>query len=321
MLQSHIVFGNFEYTPNDNNTIINTGVRANYFPKLNSFLVEPRLSVHQKFGNGFAIEILGEFKNQTTTQRIDFQSDFLGIEKNRWVLANEDGIPIIKSKQASVGLLYNQHNWFINLEGFYKYVDGITSANQGFQNQFQFIKTTGNYIVKGAEFTLNKKIKSFSTWLSYIYSKNDYEFKELIPSEFPNNIDIRHSFSLAGTYNFKNFKASLGLNWRTGKPYTIPIKGNEIIEIDLEEIINYDLPNAERLPDYFRANISAEYRWKISERVETKFNVAILNLLNTKNILNTRYAITLDENGTSEISKIDEISLGLTPNFSFQLLF
>ena len=321
VLQSHVVFGNLEYTPNENNTIVNAGVRVNYFTKLNVFLVEPRLSIHQNFGNGFAVEVLGEFKNQTTTQRIDFQSDFLGVEKSRWVLANGDDVPIIKSKQASIGFLYNQHNWFINLDGFYKYVDGITTANQGFQNQFQFVKTTGNYTVKGAEFTINKKINSFSAWLSYIYSTNDYEFKELIPSEFPNNIDIRHSFSLAGTYNYKKIKASLGLNWRTGKPYTIPIKDNEIIEVNIEESINYDLPNAERLSNYFRVNISAEYRLKFSERVEAKFNVAVLNLLNTKNILNTRYAITPDENGNSQVSRVNEISLGFTPNFSFQVLF
>jgi len=321
VIQSHIVFGNLEYTPNGNNTIINAGLRVNYYPKLDVVLLEPRLSLHQKIGNGFAIEFLGEFKNQTTTQRIDFQSDFLGVEKRRWVLANEDDIPIIKSKQASVGFLYSKNNWFINLEGFYKNVEGITAANQGFQNQFQFVKTTGSYQVKGAEFTLNKKINFFSTWLSYIYSKNDYTFEELIPSEFPNNLDIRHSFTLAGTYHYKKFKASLGFNWHTGKPYTSPINGNEIIEIDFEEYINYDLPNNRRLDDYFRTNLSAEYRWKISERIETKFNIAILNVLNTKNILNTRYAITLDENGGSQASRIDEISLGITPNLSVQILF
>jgi outer membrane receptor protein involved in Fe transport len=198
---------------------------------------------------------------------------------------------------------------------------GITASNQGFQNQFQFLKTTGSYQVKGAEFTLNKKMNSFSTWLSYIYSKNDYKFDELIPSEFPNNLDIRHSFTLAGTYNYKKFKTSLGFNWHSGKPYTSPIKGNEIIEIDFEEYINYDLPNKQRLNDYFRTNISAEYRWQISDRIETKFNIAILNLLNTKNILNTRYVITPDENGDSQASRIDEISLGITPNLSIQLLF
>ncbi len=321
VLQSHIAFGTIEYTPNKNNTIVNAGLRLNYFPKFSKFLLEPRLNIHQKIGNGFAVELLGEFKNQTTTHRIDFQSDFLGVEKRRWVLANEDDVPIIKSKQASLGFVYNKNNWLLNIEGFYKKVEGITTSNQGFQNQFQFVKSIGNYNAKGGEFTLNKKMNAFSAWLSYIYSKNDYYFSELVPSEFPNNLDIRHSANLAGSYSFKNLKVALGFNWHTGKPYTIPTEGNEIIEIDSEDIINYDLPNAQRLPDYFRTNISAEYRWKLSNRVETKFNVALLNVFNTKNTLNIRYAIIKDDNGHSQVTKIEEFSLGFTPNLSIQVLF
>ncbi|MFK5983761.1 MAG: TonB-dependent receptor plug domain-containing protein [Flavobacteriaceae bacterium] len=321
VIQSHIAFGNIEYTPNGNRTVINAGFRLNYFPKFSEFLIEPRLNIHQKIGNGFAVEVLGEFKNQTTTHRIDFQSDFLGVEKRRWVLANEEDTPIIKSKQGSIGFLYNKKNWLLNLEGFYKKVEGITTSNQGFQNQFQFIKSTGSYQVKGVEFTLNKKINAFSAWLSYIYSKNDYTFNELSPSEFSNNLDIRHSVNLASSYNYRNLKVALGFNWHSGKPYTIPLKENEIIEIDSEKIINYDLPNTERLPDYLRANISAEYRWKFSDKIETKFNLALLNIFNNKNTLNIRYAIITDENGNSQVSKIEEFSLGFTPNLSIQVLF
>ena len=134
------------------------------------------MHLFHKINSGFALELSGEFKSQTATQRIDFESDFLGIEKRRWVLATNDRIPIKKSKQASLGIIYNKNNWFINVEGFYKKVEGITSKSQGFQNQFQFSNTTGNYIIKGVEFVLNKKIKDFSGWVTYSYNKNDYEF-------------------------------------------------------------------------------------------------------------------------------------------------
>lgn len=320
-LQSHIIFGDFKYKTLNKMTTVNMGVRLNYYPKLSSFLAEPRISIHQKIGNGFSAELLSEVKNQTTSQRIDFQSDFLGVEKRRWVLANEEEFPIIKSNQISLGVMYNNYNWFINLEGFYKYVNGITTSSQGFQNQFQHIKSTGSYNVKGTEFTINKKIRAFSTWLSYAYTKNDYTFKSLTPSEFPNNIDVRHSVNLAGTYSYDKLKISVGFIWRTGKPFTTPVEGEEIISNGTENIIQYNSPNTERLPDYFRTNISAEYRWKLSNKIETKFNVAILNLWNRENILNTRYSIISDDNGESKANRIDEISLGLTPNFSIQLLF
>jgi hypothetical protein len=45
-----------------------------------------------------------EFKNQTTTQIIDFEDDFLGVEKRRWVLVNNEDIPIATSKTKLFGI-------------------------------------------------------------------------------------------------------------------------------------------------------------------------------------------------------------------------
>ncbi|HBY68726.1 MAG TPA: hypothetical protein DEG69_13850, partial [Flavobacteriaceae bacterium] len=309
------------YTPNQQNTVINAGVRASYFDKFEEFLIEPRLSIHQKLGNGFSAEAMGEYKSQTTTQRIDFESDFLGVEKRRWVLANNDNVPILESKQASLGFGYDKNNWLVTLEGFYKKVSGITTSNQGFQNQFQFVKATGNYTANGLEFVFNKKARRFSTWVSYLFMQNDYTFETLIPSEFPNNIDIRHSATVAGSYSLNKFKLALGINWHSGKPYTIPVLGEEIIEVNGQDAIQYDIPNNERLPDYFRADFSAEYLWGISQRVDAKINVAVLNLLNKENTLNIRYALDADDAGESRVNQVEEISLGLTPNISIQVLF
>lgn len=321
VLRTHVAFANLGLTTFENKTNLNVGFRANYFTKFNKILIEPRFTVHHKLGSGFSAEILGEFKSQSTTQRIDFDSDFLGVEKRRWVLADNDETPLKQSKQISAGLVYNHLNWFLNLEGFYKQVEGITSRNQGFQNQFQFVQEQGDYTSQGLEFVLNKKTKSFSTWLSYLLMKNDYNFDALNPSEFPSNFDVRHTATLASTYTYRNLKLALGLNWRSGKPYTEPLPGEEIIVENGFEIIQYDTPNNERLPNYFRANLSAEYLWNFSEKIKGKFNIAVLNVFNTKNILNRRYAIKNDVNNQSLIHQIDEISLGLTPNFSFQLLF
>lgn len=277
--------------------------------------------MHQKFGNGFAFEVLGEFKSQSTTQRIDFESDFLGIEKRRWILADGENTPIIKSKQASAGLVYSKKGLFMNLEGFYKIVEDINSANQGLQNQFQFSKAIGNYTVKGAEVVVNKKTKSFSTWLSYMYSKNNYEFENLEPSTFANNLDVQHSATLAGTYSLNALKIALGLNWHSGKPYTIPLENFETTTEGGITTIQFDAPNNERLPDYFRADLSAEYLWKLSPSIDAKINIALLNLLNTENTINIRYALARDENNEITVNQIEEISLGITPNFSFQVLF
>lgn len=321
VLRTHVLYGSTTFKPFSNKTIITSGLRVNYFSNFDEIVIEPRLSIHQKLGGGFAIETLGEFKSQTTTQRIDFQSDFLGVVKRRWALSNNEDIPIIKSKQISLGFLYNKDNWFINLEGFLKNVNGITTANQGFQNQFQFEKSIGDYHVKGIEFVLNKKSNSLSTWLSYTYLKNDYDFPELTPSKFPNNLDIKHSATLASSYQLNNFKVALGINWHRGKPFTTPNEEDEIINIDGVNTINFNSPNEDNLPDYFRVNISAEYLWKLSNKFDLKLNAALLNVLDRKNTINIRYALNSNDIGETHISKVEEVSLGFSPNFSFQLLF
>jgi outer membrane receptor for ferrienterochelin and colicin len=321
VLRTHSAYAGINFRSKEEKTIVDAAVRANYFSKFDELLLEPRVSFQQDLGSGFELFALGEFKSQTTTQRIDFDSDFLGVEKRRWVIANNDDIPIIKSKQGSLGINFSERSWLINLEGFYKKVNGITASNQGFQNQFQFERSTGSYNAKGAELVVNKRKNNYSLWLSYAYLESEYAFDNFIPGVFPHNLDVTHAATLAGSYKLESFKFALGLNWRSGKPYTSPLGVEVVMDSPLEGMILYDLPNAERLPDYFRADISAEYLWGISDGLDAKINLAVLNMLDTRNTLNTRYALIDQSTGSGDLKQIDAFSIGITPNFSLQLLF
>jgi outer membrane receptor for ferrienterochelin and colicin len=321
VLRTHAAFTGLVYKSPSEKTNVSAGVRLNYFSKFGKILAEPRVSVNQELIEGLSAEVMGEFKSQATTQRIDFDSDFLGVEKRRWVLANDEDIPVITSKQVSAGLLYQRKGWLVSVEGFYKNVEGITSSNQGFQNQFQFERGTGSYEANGVELVINKQSNAYSVWLSYSYLNDTYNFESFTPSEFPHNLDVRHTATFAGSYTFNKLKFASGINYRTGKPYTIPLADNEIAVEGLTEIIQYDSPNAERLPDYFRLDVSAEYLWQISEKVNAKINLAALNVLNTKNTLNLRYALSRDADGNTIVNQIRTFSIGLSPNLSFRVLF
>ncbi len=322
VLRTHSAFSELRFKSDNENTNITLGLRTSYFDKFEMIVVEPRLAFHQSIGNGFSLEVLGEFKSQATTQRIDFDSDFLGVEKRRWILADEVDVPVIKSKQGSLGLIYDKNGWFLNAEGYIKLVDGITSRNQGFQNQFQFANGIGNYTATGAEFVINKKEKHYSVWMSYSYLDNVYEFDTFDPSAFPHNLDVTHTATAAASVSpFQNLKLAAGLNYHTGKPYTIPEDENATSFQGLTENILFDPPNDQRLPDYYRLDFSAEYVWALSENTKAKFNLAVLNLMDTKNTLNIRYTLSDDGSGTSRINEIRTRSIGVTPNFSFQLLF
>jgi len=324
VIRSHSLYSEIEFRSKDRNTYLKAGARLNLIKKLDEVLLEPRLSFNQRFLNFFKFELLGEFKSQTTSQIIDLQNDFLGVEKRRWVLSNNEEdlnldngevhIPIITSKQISAGLHYSKNKFLISAEAYIKDVKGITTRSQGFQNQYQFVNANGEYLVKGVDFLINKQFEKFSSWLSYSYSKNDYTFDALNNGKsFSNNVDIRHSLNFAGTYTYNNFKLALGLNWHSGKPYTTPEVGNEVVNGN----INYNSPNNANLNDYLRLDSSATYTFHFNDTTRAIVGASIWNILNKENITNTYYTINSDE----EITKVENLSLGITPNISLRVHF
>lgn len=314
VVRTHSIYGEAEFTSANKNTYARIGLRTNYIEKFSEFFTEPRLSVSHKLNNQFRLEFLAELKSQTTSQIIDLQNDFLGIEQRRWILSNNDDIPIIKSVQGAFGIHFNKNKLLISAEAYVKDVEGITSRSQGFLNQFEFVGDIGKYQVRGIDFLINKQFNSFSTWLSYTYSTNDYTFDNLNNgNSFSNNLDIRHSATFAGTYTFDNLKLALGMNWHSGRPQTFPLQD----QIAGNSVIEYDVPNAERISDYFRTDISATYKLKFTDKLDASIGASIWNLFDRKNILNTYYA--LDNNG--DIITIENLSLGITPNISFRVEF
>ncbi|MGK0255031.1 MAG: hypothetical protein ACI9OE_002549, partial [Mariniflexile sp.] len=242
VIRSHAVYAETGLLSNNAKTNLKLGARLNYIQKFDMLFAEPRLSFSQRFLNNFRIEILGEFKSQTTTQIIDLQNDFLGIEKRRWVLSNNSTIPVLKSKQASAGIHFNKNKLLISGEAYIKKVHGITTRSQGFQNQYQFVNSTGSYEIKGIDFLLNKQFSDIvSTWISYSYSTNNYMFEALNNGKsFPNNVDIKHVVDFAGTFTHNNFKLAMGLNWHSGKPVTLPDPNDDPNDNE----ITYSNPNS-----------------------------------------------------------------------------
>ena len=172
VLITHSVFSSFVYSYN--RIAFTTGVRANYFEKFDRTLIEPRLSFNYKMATNFNLQISGDLKSQSISQIIDLQNDFLGVEKKRWVLADNDETPLITSKQIALGLFYKKNNLLISGEAYLKTVDGISSRSQGFQNQFQYEKDTGGYKVSGVDFLVHKKMNNLSAWISYSFMRNNY---------------------------------------------------------------------------------------------------------------------------------------------------
>ncbi len=306
VLRTHAGFTQLGYVSEDRQTTINAGFRYNYLDKFKKHLLEPRFSFNQRFLNSFNLEILGEFKHQNTSQIINFQNDFLGIEKRRWRLSNDADIPVIIGKQVSTGLSFSNKGWLINLVGYYKDVKGITTSSQGFQNQYQFVAASGSFDAMGVDLLIRKQFKNLNTWLSYSYLSSDYTFESLPEASFPNNLEVVSSATFGATYITPRILFSAGLNWHSGKPITRPMEGNEVIN----NIINYGTVNNDRLDDYMRVDMSAIYQFKMKGTSKVNIGVSVWNLLDKENTINNFYRI----NALRTVEEVKQNSLGITPN-------
>ena len=315
VLLSHVGIVESIYETKNQKTFIRAGLRANYFDKFGFFLAEPRLQFNQALSSHWRLEILGEQKSQTLSQIIDLQQDFLGVEKRRWTLANNSTIPIQKSNQLSLGFSFKKNNWLVTLDNFYKKITGITSSSQGFLNQFETERAVGNYQVLGSEFLIQKSFNRFYTWLSYAYNDNQYDFKTLTATSFPNNFEVTHAVTWAGIYEWKKVKFALGAKWHTGRPITTPV--NFTVSETNPNIV-YNTPNNENLKDYFQVNFSASKEWRLGDKSSLLTSASVLNVLNTQNSINRFYRVN---NANNIVESVDTFSLERTPNINVKFIF
>jgi outer membrane receptor for ferrienterochelin and colicin len=283
--------------------------------------VEPRLALFQQLNRNFSLNLSGEQKNQGVLQFTDVENPFLGVENKRWILANNEDLPILKSQQIALGASFKKDGWTLGVTSYYKRVEHISTFTQGFRNQFIDVISLGSYDATGVELSANKKSKPLNVWLSYSFVQSDYNFPELNPSSFRNNFATRHSVNLAATYALKSFLFSAGSTYKYGNSFTDVATGNEIVMTDGAPEINFKTPNEGILDAYFRTDFSAAYSFKLDETFRGKLNLAILNIFNRRNALDTYFRLQANDDGEFSVNKIEQFSLGFTPNISFQLLF
>lgn len=317
VLRIHALVLAGKYTSKNKKLLTTLGLRTNYIEQFAQFIIEPRLQLKQQLNSKFFIEVLAEKKHQTSSQIINLQSDFFGVENRRWTQANNADVPLITSNQASISFNYKYNRWLISLENFYKKVNGISSRSQGFQNQLEFLTINGTYTVLGSEFLIQKHFKKITTWISYTFTDNKYNFSSFIPSVFPNNFEIRHHVASALIYDYKRLKIAVGGKWFSGKPNTELNSKSPIIPTSNIAEIYYKNPNLSNLKDYLQVNISGSYDFILGKNTKLNLGFSIQNMLNNQTSINRFYKI--DNN--SSINEINTFMLERTPNVFIRYSF
>jgi len=311
VIKSHAIIASLDFKSDQLPWSGFIGFRQNYVESFKKFIFEPRALLRYQFNPHFNTVLMGESKHQVTSQIIDLQQDFLGIEKRRWILSNNQDRPIIQSRQISLEFVLNQNNWLFSVEHFYKHVSGITTMSQGFQNQFEFVNASGQYEVMGSECLIQKQLSFLTAWISYTFQENNYEFNTLSTPVFPNNLEIRHAIKNAFIFKINRLQLSVGSQWFTGKPNTSLRSNTPVFTSPETPTIQYQSPNASRLENYFQMNLSSAYAFSFKNDSRLKIGFSVQNLLNNRINLHQNYRINRVNN---LVEQVNTFSLERTPN-------
>jgi hypothetical protein len=301
------------------------GLRVNYYSLHNAIFLEPRIYAERIFGEHFRLKASAEVKNQAVSQIIEFSTQDFDIENQVWALSSEEGSPILKSDQFSVGFLFSKNGWNLDVDAYYKNIIGLTSITRGFVSAEDNL-SDGTSTTTGVDILLKKKINNYSTFIGYTYSVTDFLFDDLNQGEvFRGNNDIRHSLTWSHAYTWNNFQFSLGWKYRSGIPFT---QASGFVNGPDGAFIEYEAINAETLPAYHRADFSALYQFPLSKKnpaLKGKLGFSLLNLYGRENQLSRTFGLFYydDENNNSvlEVGEINRFSLQTTPNFVLRLNF
>jgi len=142
----------------------------------------------------------------------------------------------------------------------------------------------------GAEFLLEKNSGKLNGWISYTLSRSVMHVEGPDPDQsinhglpYPSNYDRPHVINVVGNYKF-NRRVTFASNiiYMTGRPVTYP---SSLYFMDGIAYIDYYARNQNRVPDYFRIDLSLtlEGNLKANKNFHSSWNINVYNLLGRNN--------------------------------------
>ncbi|MEM6772573.1 MAG: TonB-dependent receptor, partial [Bacteroidota bacterium] len=272
------------------------GLRTVQATVLEDIFWEPRLNLSYRFPSGIRLKANAGINHQFVNQLIEFEFNGLGVDNQIWALVDGDAFPALRSVQFAAGVDWRQKGWFIDLEGYSRTLQGITSFTPqlvGFDPD-EYSQGSGRSF--GFDLLLRKQFGNHQTWISYSLSAAQYAFDELSDAWIPAFNDQRHRISWTYLWQKDRWSFSLGWNFQSGKPFT-PLESVELDEIEDGDEVDYlafgelGTLNSARLPAYHRLDLSALYTFgrKNNRGPTYQLGVSLINVYGRDNLVERRY--------------------------------
>ncbi len=293
---------------------LNAGARYNYYSTLKSDSFEPRILIQKRFSNAFVWQVSYERKSQILSQVNESNANDLSLENYVWVLSENKDYPIQKANQFTTGFTFKSHRWLLDVDMYYKTINGITTLTFGFLNQNDINNHKGKGYTKGIDVLLQKSAKTWRAWMTYTFQESKNKFEEVNDNVyFQINSNIQHALNFAFNKKWNNYSIALGWFWHSGKPYSSLN--------DSEQISSF---NTETLPAYHRLDISGMYQFYVQNSTSFKIGFSIYNAYNNHTVISKEFErkyVTVDDYINPKYSVQNYYSLGITPNIFLRMSF
>lgn len=317
----HNAFAAFDYQQQQ--LQLNGGLRATYFVETGHLGLSPRFNVQYALSDKLKLKFSGGILQQYISQLKQFGENALDLNTQVWVLNNqeetEDGKVnnLQTANKIALGFVYHQKGWLIDVEGYYNQTDGLSTLGPSFGTSAAANEIvdfwTGTSKASGIDFLIKKHWRGYQTWLNYSISKINFNFPALFDFYFRASNEQRHTLSFINSYTHKNWQFSLSYQYKTGLPYTNALGVTSVVDQedfeetgDLEEstyyLIEYDTPNAQRLPNYSRLDAGISYRPTFKNtNLKAELTISMINLLNRTNTFRRDFDSNELENEVGEV--------------------
>ncbi len=309
---SNVFFSNLTYSKND--AKLSVGARVQSIPELNELLIEPRLLIQKQLFGKFTAQLTYERKSQIMSQFRESIANDLSLENYIWILSDNKQYPIQRGHQYTAGFIFKDRSWLLDIDAYYRSIDGITSLTFGFLNPADPVLHKGSGFTKGLDVLLQKSASTWKAWATYTYLDAQNKFDQINNNNyFDTNATIRHSFSLSCYKKWNAFAVALGWFWRTGRPFSPLTNSGEI-----------GFLNSTQLPVYHRLDLSSTYQFKEAKNWSGKIGVSFYNVYNRRTIISREYERVynnLSDVVSTRFRVQDYQSLGFMPNLFIRVTF
>jgi hypothetical protein len=116
-----------------------------------------------------------------------------------WVLSDNNNLPVSNSIQYIAGMAWENKDFLIDVEAFYKQLNNVTEYSLRIERQdgalgYEENFFTGDGIAKGIDILAQKKFGQTTGWIGYTLSQVTNNIEEFGAYDYYASHDVRHEF-------------------------------------------------------------------------------------------------------------------------------